>query len=289
MSVKGNVAAFTYLQVWRAYQGRAYGDVADPENIAAGTTTHAYLVRDGITASIPQVQREIASFRGGGRLLGTMQLGVSDIGAFDVGLATYDAKLRALVNGSNVDTTSITNVTISGTNVMRADTPAIGMMLSTRFQSRSAGTDGDNLWMTVLFPAGQGDVMTPALSQDGGVNPSASMLRFTPSLTNKFPTGIALGTNQAFEDNRAEMLVLVSAHPMALTSFVADGILTQYILGYRPKYSTVTSGITNHQIAKNSVAAAPTSINTTTGVVVISAGASADVHIALYQTGFVAI
>lgn len=289
MPKRGNVAGFMAMQVWRNYNGAAYGQLTDPANVTPNTTTHAYLVRDVISSGISDVTRDVATFRGPS-FLGQMYLGVSGVSAFDIQVPTFDADLDALITGSKVDETSILNATISGTNSSNADLPPFGLMLTARFQSRDSGTDGELYYFSIVFPNVTMFPTTPALNSQGGDNPSAITYRVAPTYAGKFPWAEAFGANQGFEANRTDHFRIVARNPFAVTTYIANGTATNFTLGYLPALNTVTSGRTNSVYAKGGVPTAPSSVNLTTGVVTLAAaGSSDDVHHAFYQTKFAAV
>lgn len=277
---KGNVAGLYTAQIFITYNGYSYGQIADPANVAAGTTSHAYLVRDPIEASIPEVTRAEATFRGGGRTFGKMQLGVEEIGSFPVQFAAYDPTVFALCGGSSVDTTSVSGWTISGPNNSNPELPQVGMILTSRYQSR---VDGTNKYLNYLFPIGQLVLQSPALTQEGGVNPSPVRGTFTPTFSTKFPNGVGFGTNQDFYNNETDHVLIETNFPLAMTTFVADDSDTTFDVGYLPQYSTVTSGNTNNWFAENGATSAPTSISTSDGAVVIPSATANDIWVVLYQ------
>lgn len=285
---KGNIAFITYVLMWRQKNGKAYG-LLDPENPTPGATSHAYLMDDPITVNFPDISREKASFKGGGNYFGSMRGGITELGDITFESAHLDATARSIANNSLVDTTSVSGWTISGENENEFNLRQMGIAFMMRYQDRDTGSDGVNKWLTIVVPQCEIEIKRPAsVGRTGGDNPAPARCTVTPSMGSNMPTGIAFGANQGFKSNRCMAYEIESLHPLGLTVFVADGVLTQYTLSHLPVYNTVTTGNTNQSFTKNSAAAAPSSVSTSTGVVAITAGSSADEHRAMFQTDFVA-
>lgn len=289
---QGNVYGFSALQLWkRGSDGYAYGQIADITAPGTNVTSHAYAMFDGISATLPEVTRALAEFRGGSVHQGSAFMGTERLAPVPVELSNYDDTLNTLVGNGNADTTTVSGWTISGINEQNPSPTQLGAMLTLRFQSRASGTDGDNMYLNVLMPNCTGVYSrVSAITQNGGENPSPSRLTLALAAASKHPTGVAFGSNQGWYNSRTSLYFIVTAYPLAVSSYFADGVATTFILGYRPKYSTVTTGNTNNWTAKNGTATAATSINTTTGVVTLAAaGSSGDKHVVIYPTEFTAI
>lgn len=289
---KGNVFGFPALQVWkRGSDGYAYGQITDVTTPGTNVTSSAYAMFDGISATLPEITRALAEFRGGSVYLGSAFMGTERLAPVVIDLANYDDTLNTLVGNGSADTTTVSGWTMSGINEQNPNPTQLGAMLTLRFQSRASGTDGDNLYLNVVMPNCTGTyTRVTAVTQNAGENPSPSRLTLALSSATRHPTGVAFGSNQGWYNNRTSMYFIVSDYPLAVTTYIADGSATTFILGYRPKYSTVTSGNTNNWTAKNGTATAATSINTSTGVVTLAAaGSASDKHVVMYPTEFTAI
>lgn len=289
MPSKGNVAFFEYGQFYKQYGSKAYGTVANPASMATGTTSHSYLIRDGISATIPQVQRAIATFLGGGVLLGQMVGGVESLGQFDVTLANFDGALMALANRSNVDTTTVSGWTIVGPNHANPTLENLGSIFTSRFQSRDDGSDGEEYYFNLFIPNFKMEIDLATLTQQGGTNPSTTRAIIRPTMTTKFPNGVAFGANQGWKQNRTDWFYVIAEKPIGLTVFNAAEDSTSFTLGWLPVYEDVTSGNTKNWITKNGTPTAPTSISAATGTVAIPAGANNDLWHALFLTDFEAV
>lgn len=277
----GAVSAF----VWRQTDGGIATGQLDPDNLVADTTSHAYRLPGLVSAVLPAPTYERATDRGDMSIRGQMDLGASDFGSFDVTLSNDSATLKALLGDSSVDTTTLSNAYISSVNTGLQTPPVLGMMFSTYFQSRDSATSGSTQYRTVIFPRVQIRYIAAGASQDGGVNPNPITLTCTPTEGGKFPGGNAFGANQGWASNRTLFYEITAAAPFALTSYVQDGVTTSYTLTYLP--TSTETGATDHIFTVNGTVTAPTTVNTSTGVVTLAAaGTSGQVSVALYQTLF---
>jgi len=280
---KGNVSGLFAMQVYKLYNNRAYGTISDPTTPGANVTSHAYMVDNPVTVAMPELSFDRAAFRGGGQFLGSMFIGLADMPEVAMEFSDIDDTLMQLCGGSLSDTTTVSGMEISSMNELNPDPTRIGIMLTSKFHSRASGSDGEHQYRT-LFLAGQMRFSQPALQHSGGENPSPLRATFTPQVMSKFPNGVAFGANQSMYKNKAVAFQIFTDKPLAMTVYIANGSATTFTLGYLPAKSTVTTGNTDaNWITKAGVATAPTSISTTTGVVVIAAaGTTGDYHNAIY-------
>lgn len=285
---KRNLAFVTYIQMWKQRAGIAYGQMSNPDSPTPGATSHAYLLEDPIDVSFPQIRREKATFRGGGFFFGQMKGMISDIGEITFNSAHLDSAIRAMVNRSKEDTTSVNGWTISGYNENEYELEQIGMSFHIRTQSRDTGTDGQAMWKNIIVPQCTVEVDLPAsVSIRGGDNVSAARFTVTPTLGGKMPNGVAFGSNQSFRKNRISIFEVDTLWPLALTTFIQDASATGYTLAYLPKYNTVTGGNTNNSTTVGGTPTAASSISTTTGdVTLAAAGTSGIVDECWYPTEF---
>jgi hypothetical protein len=288
---KGSVAQFIYAQFYKRYNSKAYGILANPAAITAPVTSHAYLVRDPVTATMPQVQRAINEFLGGRGILGQMTGGVESMGQIQVDFANLDANIMTMANKSKIDTTTVANWAMFSPNHANPVLQQMGAIFTARFQSREAGSDGDNYYLNFFLPNFEMELDLASFTREGGRNVSPGRGVIRPSFSGKFPNGVAFGTNQGYKDNMTDYFYAVTEHPIGLTFHVADldAEAGGFNLGYLPVKSTVTGGNTDNWFTKDSVASAPTSVSTTTGAVVLPATAANEQWHSLYLTEFDAI
>ena len=274
----------------RTAAGYPVGTVADPETITANTTSSALFVGslDSFTPPVPTT--EFAVDRGGQAVRGSMALGNSDFGSATIQLSEFNETLNALIKDAAVDLTSVVGWASSPANVAQKHFPRTVTMVTGRAWS---DTDGADYWLTWVFHNCQWmEASGGGTSQASGVNPNPVSYTLNLSKSSKFFTGVAFSetAGQYVVGGTDAWTKIRSRYPLALTTYVADGSATTFILGYRPYYSTVTTGNNDNSFTKNGVATAPTSCVTSTGVVTIAAaGDSGDVHVAVYPTEFTAI
>lgn len=285
----GSVYSFLYAQIWRQTDAGLPTGQLDPASLVNDTTSHAYLLT-GIEGTLPEYSYGNVSFRDGNVLRGNVETGLESLTNGTITLNTYDATLNTLLVGGNVDTTSIVNATISSTNAGQNVPYTIGIMLTMKQFSRVPATWGHTKFLTLVYPSCTARYTPPSVNQSSGENPMTGSLVFTPREGSKFPTGNAFSSTQGWKNNRTFEYFISADYPYALSMYVQDGTETDYIVGYLPVSSTVTSGNTTNLFTINGTVTAPTSISTSTGVVVkAAAGTAGQIAAALYQTAFAPI
>lgn len=283
MSVKkGSLVGCQYAQIWLAgSNGYAYGTAGD--GMAQGATSHAHLLAYPVSAQVPNPARVVTNLQGGNRWLGQVQWGIGEVGNFPLVLENIDADAFALLTASAVDATTNTRWRQFTDNKNNPTLPQVGLMLSTLFQSREAGSDGANYWINYIIPRCQIDVNFPQMGYqaEGQVNCNVA-----PTMSELRPDGTAL-TALSAKNNRLIMYAIVTPKPLGLTTFIADATLTTFTLGYKPTSNIVTLNAAAVQLAINGTLTAASSVNTSTGAVTLAAaGTAGHPHIAMYETDF---
>lgn len=290
MTTRGNVYAFERAFVWRVNSSGIATGQLDPDSPGSPPlTSHAYEIHGPITATLPEPEFARFDFRGGGKFEGAADGGLQTIGTGELQVSQMDAALDALLQGGLVDTSSLVGATISSPNSLNPSPRQVGLMLIGRKQSRLNASAGSNKYVHIIYPLVQMRKRTPGLTQEAGVNPSPIRLTFQPAVATKFPNGIPFGANQGWQGYSEFHYRMTADKPYALTSWLQDGSAVTFTLGYLPTSNVVTGGINYNWVARNGAAVAPTSINTTTGVVTMSAaGTSGQYTVVMYPTDFVA-
>ena len=287
----GFIGGAYFLQVAkRDANGYPKGTFADPDNVTANTTSSA-LVIGGLDNFVPPVPTpEFATGKGGQKILGNIALGNSSPGTATLTLATFSETLNALIKNATADVTSVSGWVMNPTNTSQVIFTHLFAIVTGKFM------DTDNLteyYMNYVFHNCQWmEAGGPNISQAAGTNPNPLTYTLMPSLSTRNVTGVVFSDSSGMSvvDGTDTWTKIRTTWPLALTTWVANGAATTFILGYRPVYSTVTTGNTDNSFTINGVATAPTSCSTTTGVVTVAAaGTTGDIHIAAYQTKFVAI
>ncbi|MBE2268600.1 MAG: hypothetical protein IAE80_10260 [Anaerolinea sp.] len=281
----GHIAGFYHaLFCLRDSSGYPFGTLTDPDNAANGTTTHAHKLIAPVEASALTFERESAAFRGGQTLLGRRQLGISDIGAFEITLSAFDEAFHALISGSAVDTSIASANSVTTPNALRADPPQGMLLLTLGFQT----TAGVNKYITYAYPNVQiSEASAGAASQDGGENPLPTRYTVTVSRAERTIFGLPYSATALDAADDADLFVrYVTAKPVSVTTYKAAAGATTFTLGYRPA-SSDHAGVRNVWTKNGAGAHADvTGVNTTTGAVTINAAGAGDVWVAVYETDF---
>lgn len=273
------------LFIWRvSATGIPYGQL-DPDATETGDTiSHALaFIGDAIVAGLPTVNYRRATF-GGSRFLGSAFMGIDPLESFEIQLSSSDLNLYSMLKGANLDTTTITNATVTSPNNNAQSPNDIGLMFSVASQERSAGSDGDTEYRTYVIPRAQAFIQETGGNVTAGENPQAVTLTVTPSMSSKHAWGTAFGSNEGFAGNKTDHLLIQAEYPYGLTTWIADGSETTFEVEFVPQSSAVTSGKTDNVFSLNGTVTAPSSFATATGQVTISAaGSDGDNWVAFYQ------
>ncbi len=282
----GHIAGAYHAQwCFRNSDGYPMGTQSSPDSVANGTTTHARKLTGLVEAAAMQISRETATFKGGQALLGKRQLGVSDLGDFMLKLSAYDPIWHAFINRNAVDTTTVTGNVLSAPNLGEGDPPQGMLLLTTGYTP----IGGANKFLTYAYHNVQiSPTNLGGASQGGGENPNPLEYTVTALPADRTFLGLPFAdTDLVVVDNTDWYTLYESQYPVGLTTYVALGSATSFILGYRPKSSDVAQA--RNSFTKNGAISAPTSCNTTTGSVVIPSATAADIWVAVYETLFQAI
>lgn len=284
----GHIAGFYHAQILkRDANGYPVGLASDPDDIANGTTLNPLKLTGPVEVTALSITREVATFRGGQKVLGRRQLGVSDIGSFDLKLSAYDEAFHALVTGSAIDTSIATANSVTTPNVMNGDPPQLILLLTMGFQTLA----GVNKFATLGYHNVQiSEAQSGAAGQSGGENPNPTQYTVTVMQSDRTFFGLpysATAVNAV--DNSDIFMRYITAKPVSITTYKASAGATSFVLGYRPVSSEnagarnvfVENGASNH--------ADVSGVDTTTGVVTISAASAADLWVTTYETEFRAI
>lgn len=284
---KGSPAGLSALQLstmdstgfWTGQAGTA------PAN---ATVSSAYYTRL-ISGGTPQPRdQNIVEFEGGNGIVGQLAFGTRTLTSFDVTTDHIEPDMIALAVGGLVDQSSNDRWTIFSNNPTKVRLGNIGIMITQEYQSQDDATQGNTRYLTCVIP-----IATVTFQWGGAAYQakSPSTLTITPTTAGKFPNGVAFGANQTWEGNETDHFFIITDNPVAYTMFIADGADDTYVTGYRPSSSIVTdANTTANWQAVNGTATAPSSVNTSTGVVTLAAaGSAADKVGVIYETGFIAI
>ncbi len=264
--------------------GFAYGTAGPTQanNSVSGALVQFYPKN----ASLPLPDRTVIDFTGGNRWLGAYQYGITSLGSMAATFDNVDADLVAMLSGSSVDQTTTSAWTIFSENVLALSIPQVAVLVTFQLQGRGAQEGGDFFITGVIgrsWAAPKGFTNAPNFQSAGEYN-----VQITPTSTNVFPHGVPFGTNQDWQGNATPLLWIISERPIHLATFVGNNAATTFTLPYLPLDSTVTQNASRTQVAVAGTTTAPSSINTSTGVITMSAAPGSGVHVGvLYETNFV--
>ena len=282
MSLNGHPYDLNFCYIYRVdSSGRAVGQL-DPDALGSGpTVSPALLIKGPVKLTTAKAQRTSVEWRGGGVPEGKKQAGVDSINSATLEVTRWDNVLDTLIMGGSIDTTSLVNAEISSPNNMNPSPNTVGFVGITKIDVPG----GTTKYLHIVYPSCTITKVTPDIQQLEGnqKNPNNITLTITPSSTTKFPTGKAMGSTQNWYGYSEFEFTMSSLYPYMLDCWIADGSATTFTLTALPKKSTVTTGNNDNWVTKNSVNTAPTSINTSSGLVTVAAaGSAADVWVIWY-------
>lgn len=289
-SSNGFVYSFLHCQMYRVNNNGVPVGQLDPNALVADTTSHAYKVSGITNAEFGTPEFGRVTFRTGTKFKGSVTTGLIDPGQTVLNTIGLDANLNQLLFGVTKDTTTIANTTASSFGMTKTSPYDIGVILTAQFYSDDTATLGETYYVNLIYPrcTARWTTVFP-FNQDNGENPTTGSLTLDLKISSTDVLGVAFGTNQGFEEDEEIAYYIVSENPYALTTYIENGVSTSYVTGYRPTSADVATGNTTNYFTQDGVVTAPTSISTTTGAVVITAGTSGDIANAFYQTQFKAI
>lgn len=284
----GHIAGFYHAQIaFRDSNGYPMGTQTDPDTVSNGTTTHAYKLTGPVETGTLSTTRESAAFRGGQKLLGRKDLGLSDVGSFDITLSAFDEQFHAYITRTAIDTSVATSNSLTTAGVNEADPPQMFLILTLGFQT----TAGVNKYISYIYNNVQiAQANANNATQGGGENPNPLVYTVTPSVSDRTIFGLPYSsTTLSVVDNTDYYTRYVTTKPIAVTTYVALGSATEFTLGYRPYYSEHAGA--RNVWTKNGVDADGdvSGLSTTTGVATISSATAGHIYVATYETEFTAI
>lgn len=254
---------------------------------ANNTTSSAMRNRMNVSATFNASTPDQLQFQGGDTILGSMSFGGGDLSSIEVETSGIDAAFEAVLSSALVDSTSNSQMIVTGPNTNNENLPVVAHLFTQKFQSREAATNGQLQYLNRFVPASNVRIIPNSMSFRAE---SRRRYVITPTKGSRLPWGTLLGANQSFTNSEADHIDILSEYPLSVTTYISDGTETTFVAGYRPVSSTVTISASLNQFARVGTAQALSSISTTTGVATMAAAGSAgDINILVYGTRFVAI
>ena len=282
---KGMVAGMYHAFImFRDSVGYPMGQLATPDAPVQLTVYSPYKI-PGIVGWVPPVPAsEIATRRGGQKVLGARRVGISSLGQGQLTLSDYDETFLSLIGGSTIDVATHTEHAMSSMNSQEFDIPQLFLMLVAGFQNDV----GTNKFLTGGYINVQIDQLDTPMSQNAGDNPNGLVFNVTPSVSLRMPTGMLFSASAlAVQDDKDINWRDHNSENAGIwiDTYIDDGIATTFTLTYRP-LSTDATNITNI-VTKEGIATAPTTIVDTTGVVTITPGTADDIWVVTYPTNYI--
>jgi hypothetical protein len=278
-----------YLQIARRdANGYPKGIVSDPDTVANDTTMHAYLMSNIISFTPPVPTRELATDRGGQTIRAQADMGVSDFGIATVELSEFDDVFNSYITNTGVEATNPSGFRQAAMNVNNVDVPSWFVVATAQVQSRSGSTITKKYRHWVL-PNAQIRPATPAISQNGGVNPNPLSYEIVPNTSYRTLTGeLFSATDMSVEFDNDIMYTILSTYPIGITSYTGNNATPEtFILGYRPLTTQATTS--DKLLTQNGVADTISTLSVTTGVVTTPQGTAGDIFVCVYSTIYQAI
>lgn len=275
MANKGNVVGLEFVQVFRVNSSGYSTGITPPDDVANGDELIPHLIYEARAANIPTPQRVVANLTGGNRWLGSVTFGTNDVPEFDLTLSTLDAILTTMAGDSAVDTTLNQKFRRFSSNENLSIPPQVGLILTTIFQSRDGGTDGNNLWINYIIPRAQ---ITPGNAPMSYQAPGDTPYKVKPTMAVREPHGILFSAgNMNLAQNKAVMYCIITEYPLFLASLIGDAAATTLTVPYLPATSVITVNNSYNEYALAGVPTALTSMNVSTGVATLPAAPGAGI------------
>lgn len=278
------VGGLARLTIWGLdSNGAAIGNnTSTPAN---DTTTHAFSINvaNEASASLSDIVR--VDFNGADALQGRMTFGDNATQSIEITLDSWNPSLVTFFSGTAFDDTYNSELPFWSPYTTSATIPNVGVLLTQRAQNVSGGAAK---YVNRFYP------LCSILAQPGPASfqdKATLVLQITPSKSTKNMGGeLFSAQNMSLPDSSADLILIESDKPLAVTSYVQNAAATTFVTGYRPTSSTVTVNATPNHLWIDGTPTALSSINTTTGVATLSAaGTAGKVDVLLYETSFVAI
>lgn len=284
----GNAGAFELLAWTVNSNGYPMGDLATPDSPVNGTTYHAYRARSFVGMTMPTPTRSLATFFGGQRFLGQIDLGVTDFGTGELTLSKFEEAFVEMIADTNLDEATVTDWAMISPNENNPNLPTIGLMGSTKVRLDTGALS----WVHVILPNVQIRPAPVGISTSDGQNPNNLVYGLVPTLATRLHTGhLFSATTMNVFNNEAVSYVVRYNSRFQMSTHVKDATMAasgaSFTLGYRPTSSATG---TPNCFRDNGATETPSSVSTTTGAVVIAAGGAAgDIINATCPTTFTAI
>jgi hypothetical protein len=277
-----------YIQIgFRDTSGYFKGQQTVPDTVADDTTSNAYVLFNPVDFTHPQPTFDLATDQGGQKIRAQADMGASDYGEGSFTLSEFDDVFHAYIRSVTVDATTVSGWRQVGSSINTVVAPRLFLIASMQVQVVASDGTTSSKWSHWIYPNVQIRPAYPNGSQSGGVNPNPLAYTFVPSTASRGLDGrLFSATNMALTDDQDTMYRIESANAISACLYTKDGSTTTFTLPYLPSTSDATGAATN-SITNNGTTLTVSSVNTSTGVVTLSAaGTASDIVVVVYETAF---
>lgn len=263
----------------RDSNGYHMGVLTTPDAPVAGTVYGAYLYDKHIDIGGIALTYEKRQGFAGAQIWTQRTVGISDISDMAVNMSGFDTVLDGYIKGYTPDATTVSSAIVVARNASQTTPPKLVSSHHIEFDNE----DGSAQWMTLFVMNAQfKDEGGMAAGQSSGQNPNPLAYAATIDFSSRLPWGQTfVASNLSVAKDKDITIGIVSNYRYAMTAYIDDGSATTYKLPYLPASSTVG----DHFVFSNGTVLTPSGINTSTGVVTITAGTSGDIIQHLYPVG----
>lgn len=288
---RGHIAGVYHAQIgFRDSNGYFKGTDETPDVVANGTTLSAYKLLGPVSATPLSPTYDIAEFFGGQTYLGSVDMGASAFGGFEITLSGHDDTFHSYVSATAIDTTIASVYSVTAPNVGLTAPPQMYLILTMGYQKE----DGTNWFIHYIYNNVQirrGNL--GAASNATGTNPNPLTYAVRVARSSRTLFGYLYSATTLAVANDLDILTeYKTQYPISVTCFTGNGTIgaagSEIQLPYLPATSDAT-GAASNVITKDGVLQAATSVATATGLVTYAAApAAATINEIVYTTNFVA-
>jgi hypothetical protein len=273
--------------------GYAAGQVANPDSVTPTLVSGALVLPTIIDSTGTAVTRSVYTERSGGVIRQNIDGGVESVSPVTLNFGRFSSALAALssnVASANVDTVgTVGTIKHGGYDISPEDLNNLFIGVLHQTSEYASGSYTAGKWTLKLYGNCQLSPNDYGTNQSTGENPFPAQWTATPSKTTKAPWGqLWSALSLGYGNNETFMHPMTSTSPLHIATAWMDGTDTTFTLPYLPLNSdfAVTG---RNMVYLNGTRVAVTSINTTTGLVTLTAAGSAnDIVVVVYETNFVA-
>ena len=268
----------------RDSNGYPKGVVADPNSPGTNVVLSPYRIKYPISLTPPTPNRRLATRVGGQAPRGQRDLGMSSLGTFPIEMDSYDETFHALVSGSAVDVSTVSEWAVTSPNVQKVTLPKFILGMSIGYLTEA----GNPEFLTAIFHNVQIRPVMPSGSQSDGENPNPMRYEVVPDVSSRTGIGrLYSAMAMSVQENSDMSMMIRYSKEIFLATYIKDGTATTFTLPFLPTSSDATGAAAN-SITNNGSTQAVTSVNTSTGVVTLSAaGTSGHIVVTAFPTDYV--